>query len=462
MTTMFASRFWAVPCVVLGICAANWEVNIAAAADGDLADTAVIESEATGDSVAQPEQVAQALEVPRRETEVRRGETVTGRNRPELDPLGGRVGGFLVLPHITVGEEYNDNIFATDGNAESDFITRIRPGLEVRSLWANHELRFDGSGNIGRYASNGDENFEDYSLGASGRLDVRRSTNLRARVRYQDLHEDRGSPDNANGSEPTKYDVFSAGLTGFHDFGRVNLTLDGAFDRYNFNDVPAAGGATIEQDDRDRDIAQGSVRVGYEIVDRYEAFVRGTYNNRTYDTVNPGTQLVRDSDGYEMVAGLAMDFGGVVFGDFFAGYVSQNYDDARLSTVDGPTVGAEVTWNVTPLTTVIGSVAREIAETTARDGADFASGRFLTTGRLSVDHEVLRNLLVGADAAVTQDDFQGIDRTDMLYTAGVNAVYMMNRNFYLSGGYTYRQRNGDTATGDYTENLFMVSVKAQY
>lgn len=36
---------------------------------------------------------------------------------------------FRVLPSISVGEEYNDNIFLTPNNKQDDFITRIIPGL---------------------------------------------------------------------------------------------------------------------------------------------------------------------------------------------------------------------------------------------------------------------------------------------------------------------------------------------
>ncbi|MCH8873308.1 outer membrane beta-barrel protein [candidate division KSB1 bacterium] len=158
------------------------------------------------------------------------------------------------------------------------------------------------------------------------------------------------------------------------------------------------------------------------------------------------------------VAGLEADFGGIVFGDFVVGYKSQDFDDALFNTVGGPIVGADITWNVTPLTTIVGTASRLIRETTQAG----VSGRFLTTVGLSADHELLRNLLLGADASVSHDDFEGIDRTDLIYKAGVNAKYMLNRYFYVSGGYDFRMRDGESSADDFTENIFFIRLQAQY
>ena len=38
-----------------------------------------------------------------------RGETVTNRSRPELDPLGMHAGSFLIYPRLGLQEAYNDN-----------------------------------------------------------------------------------------------------------------------------------------------------------------------------------------------------------------------------------------------------------------------------------------------------------------------------------------------------------------
>jgi hypothetical protein len=409
-----------------------------------------------------PEQVAQAaIEVPSRITTVPRGQTVEERRRPDLDPLGVPVGTFVLFPSISLEEQYSDNIFATEDGTIDDFITRILPRATLRSNWNNHSLSIFGSGDIGRYADNGAEDYEDYTAGANGRFTILRDTWLQGRAEYQQRHEDRGSPDDVGGVEPTVYNAMLTQLTGFHRLNRLNFTLSGTVERLDFDDVATGGGGTINNDDRDRYEMETSLRVGYEVVPNYEAFVRGGYLKRTYDDISDAG-LDRDNDGYEIVAGISVDFGGITFGDFFAGYRTQEYDDPMLKSVSGPSVGGEITWNVTPLTTIIGTLSRTIEESTNGDGmGNFASGRFLTAAAVSAQHELRRNLILGANIGYQNDDYEGISRTDETLRFGINANYMMYRNLYIRGGYSVRSRDAELGT-DYVENVVFVRLQAQY
>ena len=183
-------------------------------------------------------------------------------------------------------------------------------------------------------------------------------------------------------------------------------------------------------------------------------------NNRAYSTQELTGGVQRDSQGYEMVAGVAIDFTGITFGDLFVGYREQWYDDDNLSTIEGLTGGVDITWNVTPLTTVHGGVVRRVEETTSGG----ASGFFATRYSVSADHELLRNLLLNVSLAVTENDYEGIDRKDRTYNTGLSARYLMNRNFYVSAGYLHLQRKRDSAPGDdgdYTDNVATVRVDLQ-
>lgn len=413
----------------------------------------------TGAAVAQT-----GIDVPTRITDVRRGETVNNRERPDFDPLGARVGSFVILPRVRLDGELNDNIFSTDTNEQGDFITTLSPNLVVQSDWSNHMLRFQGGADIGRYIDNDSEDFEDYEFNANGRVDVTRRTKLRGGAGYRMEHEDRSSPDDVSGIEPTTFDVLSANVEGSHTFNRVTLTLGGAFDQFDFDDVGRAGGAIINNDDRDRNAVEGSVQVSYEVAPQYEAFVRGAYNVRDYDAALDDNGVNRDSDGYEVVAGVSLDFGGITFGDFFAGYQSQNFDDPLLNTASGPVVGADITWNVTPLTTIVGSISRVVRESTTRDvtTGNFASGRFFTTVGVSADHELMRNVLIGADISASQDDFEGINRTDEIYRAGVDAKYLINRYANIGAIYRFRMRSSDVGSAEFTENLVLLRLQVQY
>src|SRR5258708_24184918 len=74
--------------------------------------------------------------------EVQRGDTVTTRPRPDYDPLGIRLGSFLLFPQFGLQESFDSNIFATQNAAKGDFITSLDPSLDLRSNWNNHALNF--------------------------------------------------------------------------------------------------------------------------------------------------------------------------------------------------------------------------------------------------------------------------------------------------------------------------------
>src|SRR5687768_2552491 len=104
--------------------------------------------------------------------EPQRGESVFERARPDYDALGMRAGGFMVFPRVEVGEAYNDNIFADDDDEEDDFITVVRPEVDVESNWGRHALNLRTGAEAGFFLDNDDENFIDGFALVDGRLDV--------------------------------------------------------------------------------------------------------------------------------------------------------------------------------------------------------------------------------------------------------------------------------------------------
>lgn len=386
-----------------------------------------------------------------------RTETVTTRSRPEVDPLGVHVGSFMLFPGMGVSETYNDNIYLTDTGTVDDFITVFSPGFNLNSNWNRHSLNFGASADIGRYADNSAENYEDYNVHTSGTLDITRRSQLSAGLSYGRLHEERGSPDAANGINPTLYKLGTAQAGFLQRFNRVKVTLTGLAQNYNYEDTVLSGGSVSNQDDRDRNEYEGSVRLGYEIVPQYEAFVKTTLNKRSYISSVDDNGVNRDSSGYVVDGGVRIDLTGKAFGDVFAGYRSQNYDDPTLRNISGADFGADLTWNVTSLTTAKLNITRSTEESTQSG----ASGYIATGYGISVDHELLRNLLIGGGASYTTNDYKGINRNDDYTRFGLYSRYLMNRYLYLSLGYDHAKRDSNVSGSDYDDNKFMVKVQGQ-
>jgi hypothetical protein len=377
--------------------------------------------------------------------------TVQTRPRPETDAVGIRSGGFMILPTISISEFYDDNILASDSNTRDDLITDIEPAIIVKSDWNRHALKIHGSADVAFYASNSDENFQDYEVGVSGRFDALRDIILTGGFGYAALHESRSSADDAGGAEPGLYSLATAEVGIFNRFNRFSVSAKAGFKRYDFDDVVVSG-VVSNQDDRDRDRIDVTLRGGYEIVPGYQGFLRLNLNDTDYVDSTDDTGVMRGSDGYEAVAGVRIDLSGLTYGDIFAGYISHDYVDSSLVTIEGVTLGVDLTWNMTELTTIQVTLARSISETTQSS----TSGTFDTEFDVSVDHELLRHLILSARAGYEYQEFEGTSREDKYLRFGIGAKYLVNRNLNIVFDYDFDRRSSDAADSDYTENVFML------
>jgi hypothetical protein len=209
------------------------------------------------------------------------------------------------------------------------------------------------------------------------------------------------------------------------------------------------------------------LRVSYEITPRYEAFARVGYNRRSYDHDDPAG-FTRDSNGYRADIGATIDLTGVTFAEVYTGYVIQDYEASTLGKINGVDFGARVVWNATQLTSVSANIDRRVqdANTVAllADGSSaFSPGYLRTNVGLTVDHELLRNVLLTGRVGYENDDYEKIDRSDDRFDIGAGIRYSFTRNLYLGGSYTYSNRSseGSAGGGGFSRNLFLIRLGAQ-
>ena len=85
---------------------------------------------------------------------------------------------------------------------------------------------------------------------------------------------------------------------------------------------------------------------------------------------------------------------------------------------------------------------------------------------LSVDHELMRNLILSASAGYAIDDYENIDREDERYAIQLAATWLINQLLSARLEFTHEDQDTDgTATGlflkDYTTNEIMVTLTAE-
>lgn len=384
------------------------------------------------------------------QTTVPRGVAVQDRARPDYDPLGIRAGAFSIFPQIGVDAIYDDNIFATRDNTIDDWIIQLRPQIRFQSEWPRHSLAVRTGAILGYYQDNENENYQEYFVLANGRLDIMTGTTVSGSGGYERLHEERGSPNDVNGIEPTEFDRQYLRLDIERAITSLQLRAGPFYDNFDFHSVRAVGGI-INQDNRDRDVYGGYVRLGYAASPNLLGFIRGSYNWRRYDI-----ETSRNSEGYQLDAGVSLDIGGITTGEAFLGYREQDFESPAFQTFDGFTYGASILWNPTPLTSVRFGITDEIEETILAGSSSYEA----ITYSVDVNHELLRNLLIGAAVAYREEDFQQIGRQDDFTRYRVSVNYLLNRNFNVEAGFNHDERSSNRPWGNYTINRIFISITA--
>lgn len=395
--------------------------------------------------------------------------SVPERATESLEPRGGRVGSFVVLPSAELTAGFDSNVFATNDDQDEDFFTTLVPALRLQSDFASPlRLNFDAVGVVRRYMDNDSEDTEGFLLGHNGSWEVP-ALGERSFFKWGLAHsrdwQDRGAPDEVAGAaEPTILHT-SLGYLGFqYKPGPISISPRVSARHVDVDDADAIGGGAINNDDRDRWIYTQGVRLGYEFVRGYEGYVQGTVNQRRYEDTPDDAGFNRDSDGWETVAGLRVGLSEITSLDVFAGYLSQSYEDLRLSSVDGIGFGGRLNWSPRREWQVAASITRDVEETIQTD----FSGYLATTYAINAAYQLHPQLRFEGRLSYSQFDFERIststadEREDDLVMGQLGVRYYLSPYYYVRLSYNQQLYESNVGDGDYERSIVYLTLGAQY
>jgi hypothetical protein len=393
--------------------------------------------------------------------EATRGVTVAERARDDFDPLGVRLDGFRIDAAAELGLGYDDNLFGTKNNTTSDGYYSYGGAASAQTDWSTHALGLTGRVERRQFFENGDQDWTDYAVGAFGRYDVTPDTNVELRLNRVQEHYDTSSFDvqQAGVQRPVPYAYNEVQAQGRTRFNRLGILALGNWRGYRFENLdlgPATtpgGSAPGEFSINDYNSAIGALGFAYEIGPGRYVNLIGRFQDITYQD---NTQSGRDSKTWEVLGGFTYDFDGVWGLRIAAGYRNRDYDDPRLKSLSGPAFEGELTWQPTLLTTVSFGARRTIEESIRADAVSYTR----TQGQLRVDHEYLRNVILGAELGVDRREY---DQPSQEATDGfviLSARWLINRNLALVTSYQYVRRL-DSSGGfeEYDRNLVQVRLR---
>ncbi len=383
-------------------------------------------------------------------------ETIDERDRRYAKPDGLRAGNYLIFPSVGAAVVFDDNIYASDIEKVSDWRSEITPGIKFQSQLPRHVLDFSLDGKIVNYLDHTDQNYANVRAKLDGALHFDAAHTIAASLLSAIEHEERDDPSyplTALGPVPLFHNRASVGIT--RDVGRLYGTLAATADRYDYSDVTAVNGSNLDQDARDTDIYSSLLKFGYRFSPGFE-FVGKL---RALNEHNHGTgSLDRDSWGYEAMAGLAFETNPLLRWRILGGYGVRDYEQAGLESLGTSLIEADVQWLPTQRLTIYGTLSRQILEAVNVDSA----GIVQSDVKLRADYEIYHNLVLSGALEYRNDDYNGSDRVDDVYSARAGLDYYFTKNWLFTFAYEHQVRDSSEDSLDMHRNRFMVGAKLRF
>lgn len=380
--------------------------------------------------------------------------------KPEDDPFaatGIKVGSFLIRPTLEQGLTSSSNADSSSGGAPA-LLSETALRFSAASDWHENSALINGYGSFRKTVS-GDE-VSDAQGRIEGTLNVDLDNELRAiaKLGYEAVPESASSPDAIAGvsSQPLRQTV-NGSLGIEKDVGKMRYTLTGAVTHDFYGDAKLSDGTSLSQKDRDSTLYTATLRTGYEISPALVPFTEVEVGRRDYDLRSDSNGFERSSTRLGARAGLELDMGDKLSGEFSAGWLREAIDDNSLEAISGPTVDADLKWSPERGTTIGLTGQTTIEDTTAAA----QSGDILYSGRLTGERQIRANLTANAALGVDWRDYVGIDGHDLVLSAESSLTWWLNRYAGLTTRVRTEKLTSNLPGRDYTANSIFLGVKVQ-
>lgn len=384
-----------------------------------------------------------------------RNVSVTERPRPDYDPLGWRVGSFVVLPQAQVGVGYSNNIYlGSDNKVDAPYIF-VSPSFRATSDWDRHLVQLRGSATIRRFIGEPARNEDVFSIGGTGRYDFSTDTAVTLEGQFARQFESPLSGEiETDNSALSHYDTGTIALRGEYRAGQVRAVLALDHSAFDFATIKFPDGTERDQSFRDRKIDRVTGQLQYAFTPSTGVYGQLSYGRTSYDTPFIGGVANRDSNGVRALAGLNVDITGLLRGIVGVGYLWRNYDSPLYRDARGFSAEARLEYFFSPLTTFTLTARRVIEDSSLGTVDAYFDNRL----GLRVDHELLQNLILYSQAEVALQDYIGTTRKNDIYRFTGGGRYLASRTFGIEAGLSYGKRTTNAVEFGRNYDEFRVQV----
>lgn len=380
--------------------------------------------------------------------------------------LGITMGAYTLYPSLEILGGYDSNVFATSAPTVGSLFTVVKPQVELKSEWLNHSIRVLAAGGFGFYPSASTQNFQNYTLMADGKLEIREDFYITAKIGAIRATEALGTPDVSFAQAPTVVDSVPIEFSLYQKFNRFFYQLTGSATRYWFYDYSTITETGLPGTSRDRTDYAETLRLGYEIYDGTSVFIAPGLQQSVYQQFINAAGQQRDYQGWTFNVGASTRLGPKSQLEGFIGYQTQTYIADGTST-GAVTFGLSGSWNgYEPLIlrpqflrginqSALSNYQNYISTTLGVDFTYDVHGPWQAVGGMSINSADYTPAFGVANVA---------PRTDYFFKGSIGVMYSLRPQVQIGPLYEYMQGwSTDVAAGgpEYTRNLFSIRLVAR-
>jgi hypothetical protein len=356
-------------------------------------------------------------------------------------------GALEIHPYVLLKETYNNNIFATPTNLESDWITTITPGIKLLLPFRMHQFDLEYNAVINRYKDFTSENTIGHNASAKADFKLGSLFGLKLSDTYAKGHEPR---DSSKTGFIEKYNTNAASLsTSYQLADRSKVQLDYTRSTWNFE--------TSTFRSRDEDLA--AAYLFYRFLPKTSAFVEYDYRNIGYSEQASGPDNL-DNKVNSVFLGLAWDVTANTKGTVKGGYNRKVFaaSDASGISTWGASIDIDHAFSDNTFMKFVG-------QRVINEAGLLGTSYYVTTGAfVEVTHKFTYKISGVARASYGVDDFSNalppdtIVRSDRTILGGVGLKYQFTDWLEMTLDYNYRDRKSNIDFYDVTESTYSVGL----
>ncbi len=394
------------------------------------------------------------------------------------DILAPTIGPVVILPHASLADTYNDNVFyLTDENKVDDFVTSISPGVSLQygqNLLDSNFIGLDYTVTQNWYAENSEISSDNHAVTfainyqkegkfkLSGTDSIRLdNTILSGRERSTSFIEGKRLVERSYFNDQYRFDYILSPKTSLYTSLGYDAVDYDEKPHYYYTDV--FGGRTpYALYDVSR--LEGALGFGWQAFPKVKLYGGGFYGRTSVERNLSNMGVRPDSDFGGVFIEADGDFGEKLTGRIRGGYQTREFDGyANKKTSEShslPVFQAELEYQFTP--------KRKGTLTYTREGRvsvqspDWAYSADLISLNMTQEIGTQDNLFADAQLTYELDDYDTRDRQDQRISANAGLTYHFNSWSKFQANYNFSLYDSNQGNIDYTVNRVILSLSVGY